>query len=68
MSASQCTRILSHMRRYKGITPAQAYERYGCLRLAARISDLRGEGFKIITDTIHDKATGKRYARYRLSK
>lgn len=66
MSASQCTRILAHMRRWKRITPAQAYERYGCLRLAARIADLKAEGFKIGTEIIHDKRTGKRYASYHL--
>ena len=60
---SQSTRILTHLRRGP-ITPLQALDKYGCLRLAARINDLRDRGHKIETEIV--KAGDKRYARYRL--
>lgn len=36
--------ILDHLRTYGKITPLSALEQYGCMRLAARISDLREQG------------------------
>ncbi len=62
---SQETRILAHLKK-RPITPLQALKMYGCFRLAARISDLRGKGHTIET-TIIEK-DGKRFARYRLVK
>ena len=45
--------ILKHMKTHKrGITPATAYERYGCLRLSARISDLRRMGYRIKSEIV----------------
>lgn len=52
---SQKQAVLSHLK---------ALKLYGCLRLGARISDLRDEGYMITTDI----AEGKRYAIYRLEK
>lgn len=46
------------------LTPLDALNRFGCLRLAARISDLRRDGFQI--DTVSGEANGKRFAKYRL--
>ena len=43
----QTQRILQYMQEYGGITPAEAYTMLGCMRLAARISDLRHMGVKI---------------------
>ena len=61
---SQTSIILSHIKRYGSITPLTALDRYGCFRLAARISDLRNQGHKIITEPL--EINGKRIARYRL--
>lgn len=47
------------------LTPLDAVKRFGCLRLAARIADLRRQGFPI--DTCAGEANGKRFARYRLA-
>jgi len=44
------------------ITPLQALKRYGCLRLAARINDLRSRGHQIETETVHQG--NKHFARY----
>lgn len=61
---SQKQAVLSHLKEYGSITPLEALKLYGCLRLGARISDLRDEGYEITTDI----AEGKRYAIYRLEK
>jgi delta 1-pyrroline-5-carboxylate dehydrogenase len=62
---SQTTQILNHLKR-EPISPLMALERYGCMRLAARIQNLRDKGYKISTEII--KRNDKRYARYRLVK
>ena len=36
---SQNERILAHLKKGKKITPLDALEKFGCFRLAARISD-----------------------------
>jgi hypothetical protein len=61
---SQNHAILAHMQRAP-ITPLSALELYGCFRLAARISDLRLSGHKIVTEWVENN--GKRYARYTLA-
>ena len=60
---SQTTQILSHLKR-KPITPQDALRHYGCMRLAARISDLRLRGHNIQTEMVAKDE--KRFARYRL--
>jgi hypothetical protein len=59
---SQTTQIRSHLNRGWKLTPLQALEKYGCLRLAARIADLRNEGMKIAT--INTNRNGKTFATY----
>ena len=56
--------ILSHLLEGKSITPAQAYEDFGCLRLAGRIFEMRKEGHNILTFHTHGK--GKVFATYKL--
>jgi len=60
---SQRSKILSHLKRHKTITPIQALNDFGCLRLAARIQELR-ESHTIITE----RPVDGRYAIYRLIK
>ncbi len=60
----QTTAILRHLRAGHELTPIEAFERFGCLRLAARISDLRRDGYAI--ETRIEKGKGKRWAAYRL--
>ena len=61
---SQATDILNHIKTHGAINPLMALERYGCMRLAARISDLRQLGHEI--ETRHKKANNKVYAEYYL--
>ena len=63
---SQTHQILRHLKKGKSITALEALDRYGCLRLAARINDLKNDGHSISTAMVARK--GKRVARYQLSK
>lgn len=47
MKATQCERILRHLRDYGSITSLEAITEYGILRLASRINDLKGQGYNI---------------------
>ena len=41
---TQCEKILKYMQTHKrGITPLQAMEKFGCMRLSGRIHDLKRE-------------------------
>lgn len=44
---SQCKRILRHLNEVGSITPGEAINEYGVMRLAARIADLRKAGVQI---------------------
>ena len=61
---NQTTEILKHLK-HSPLTPLEALARFGCMRLAARIKELRECGYVIITDTM--KKNGKRFALYRLN-
>ena len=63
---TQTERILNYLSKGKGITPIDALNRFGCFRLAARISDLRRDGHAIFTDSV--TKNGKTFASYRLKK
>ena len=52
---SQCEQILRYLEDVGSITPMEAIEQFGCLRLAARIADLKKLGVKIRTT----RAVGK---------
>ena len=59
---SQCERILIHLQSGKTINPLQALDLYGCLRLGARIYDLKRAGFDIDSRLVHEN--GVQYAEY----
>ena len=61
---TQNQQIKSYLEKGKSITPIQALNKFGCFRLAARISDLRNEGLNIATKIVTKE--GKSYASYRL--
>lgn len=62
---SQTDRVLAWLQSHDGLTPAQAYEHIGSLRLAARVSELREQGYPIVTETFVTPK-GARVAFYRL--
>lgn len=47
---SQCKLILFYLKEYGKITARDAMQLCGCMRLAARIHDLRSKGIHINTD------------------
>ncbi|MGB2011646.1 MAG: helix-turn-helix domain-containing protein, partial [Akkermansiaceae bacterium] len=49
---TQAQRILRHLERGNKLTPKGAAGVFDCMRLAARIADLRNEGFDIKTTLI----------------
>jgi hypothetical protein len=64
MKKTQNELILDYLQKGKSITPLDALNKFGCFRLAARISDLRKEGLNIATKYVTKE--GKNYASYRL--
>lgn len=65
---SQNDLIIKHITQYGSITPIDALKRFGCMRLASRINDLRENGFPIVTKTVVSCTTKKRFAKYELEK
>ena len=62
---SQTERLLKYLRCHpEGITPLEALETIGTMRLAARVADLRASGYTITAEDV--SVNGKRFARYHL--
>ena len=68
--ATQCDRILRHLKDYGSITSMEAMQEYGIMRLASRINDLRRSGVAIQSETVTGKnryGETTHYAIYRLA-
>jgi len=63
--SSQGHRILTHFRSGKTLTAYEALQRFGCLRLAARVKDLKDDGYDIRSALV--EIDGKRVAKYRMA-
>jgi hypothetical protein len=59
---SQANQILQCLESGASLTAIDALKRFGCLRLAARIEDLRSEGHPILTTMV--TKNDSRVARY----
>ena len=57
-------RLESHLRLGRKITQLQALKMWGCMRLGARVHELRSAGMNIATKTITQN--GKHFAQYYL--
>jgi len=65
-SESQNRKIAEYLQQGNSITSLEALEKFGCFRLASRITDLKQKfGLAIVTDRVVT-STGKRVARYTL--
>ena len=62
---NQTNRILRYLRTGRGITPLSALSRFGCMRLAARIEELKGAGIRINSRMM--QRNGRRFACYSLA-
>ena len=68
---TQCDRILRHLEDHGSIDPMVAIKEYGCMRLASRIADLKGQGYDIVAERTKGKNRYKEptsYCTYRLVK
>ena len=66
---TQKEKVLRHLEAFGTITPMEGIQDYGIMRLASRVSELRKEGYVIITDMVYglNRFQEKtRYAKYRL--
>jgi hypothetical protein len=63
-SVSQKQRILDYIKKGHMITQVDAFNKFGCFRLSARIKDLKAEGHNIKTKSI--SKNGKLFAGYYL--
>ncbi len=64
-TTSQKVEIHNFLKSGKALTALDALRKFGCLRLAARIADLRDEGVRIVS-TPKVLRTGKRVVSYSL--
>lgn len=64
---SQNSLLLADLLKGRKITAYEALAEYGCLRLAARVAELRGMGHVIETEE-YVTSTGKTVARYFIKK
>ena len=60
---TQAGRILAHLRAGHRLTALEALERFQCFRLAARVHELRREGWAI-EERMVETGSGKRVAEY----
>lgn len=67
---NQKEQLLTHFKKHRKITPAEAYSQYGIYRLSARILELREAGHMILTSIVEKVSHRgvKRFAEYRLVK
>ena len=54
---SQRDRILNHLMAGRELSPIEALQRFGCMRLSGRILELRRAGYNIETDMTNGYAT-----------
>ncbi len=62
---SQETRILAHLKAGHSLTQLEALNKFGSLRLGARVYQLKAKGYPIRSNLV--RLNGKRVARYRLA-
>lgn len=61
---TQCDMILEYLRRFGSITPWEALREFGCMRLGARIWDLKNMGHDISVVMVQTKNRLGRTVRY----
>lgn len=65
MENSHKKQILNFLRNTReGLSSWEAIQHFRCTRLAARIADLKDDGFRIETTMEKNEIRGTRYARY----
>jgi len=65
LEMTQTEKVLTHLDLRGSLTPLQAMDYYGIMRLAARIADLRKDGHQIASEPFRTPG-GATVSRYRL--
>lgn len=65
-SPTQKDQIKAHLLSGRSITPLEALHQFGCMSLAQRIAELKGEGMEI-DSTLKKVGENKHVAQYQLS-
>ena len=63
---SQNTDVLNHLKKYKEISPMEAFQKFRITRLAAVIYELRASGYDIETVMIETRTRYNRTCKYAL--
>ncbi len=66
-SQSQNTKILAYLENGGKITSLDALKKFGCMRLSARILDLKNQGHNIQSSFVKKESTGKKFKEYYLA-
>ncbi len=67
MALTQTEKILRHIAEHGSITPVEALQEYGCMRLASRMCDIKRAGYHVrsVMETSRNRyGDTVRYARY----
>lgn len=64
-SESQVKRILAYLLDGNSITGLDALKKFGCMRLPARISDIKARGYLVYSEFVTGP-NGKKYKKYYL--
>lgn len=64
MKQTQAGNIQKYLEAGNSLTSIEAYEKFGCTRLASRIFDLRKRGFKIVTEMVDGRTRYGSYCQY----
>ena len=65
---SQTSDILAHLEQGHRLTQLDAFYRFNCFRLGARILELKDDGHPIDRRMVEDPETGKWFAEYWMAK
>lgn len=65
MKTSVTDKVLAQLKNGRPMTALDSLQEFGCMRLAARIYDLRSMGYDILTERV-EVPSGKVVARYSL--
>lgn len=65
VETTQTEKVLAHLEKRGGLTPLQAMDYYGIMRLAARIGELRRDGHQIASEPYRTPG-GATVSRYKL--
>ena len=66
---THCEQIVDYMKQFGSINPLEALTDIGCMRLASRISDLKKQGYPIISERVNYKnrlGEAKHFNKYRI--